>query len=141
MHVSMSNTSNLPIEAMEMEFPLRAERYELIPDSGGPGRQRGGLGVCRDYRILDDGVVLATRSTRQRFAAPGLDGGDSGALGAFILDPDTAAPTKLPGTGSEIPLRKGALLRIVTAGGGGYGKASERGSDQAAADRRNGKVT
>jgi N-methylhydantoinase B len=141
MHVSMSNTSNLPIEAMEMEFPLRAERYELIPNSGGPGRQRGGLGACRDYRILDDGVVLATRSTRQRFAAPGLDGGEAGALGAFILDPDTAQPTKLPGTGSEIALRKGALLRIVTAGGGGYGEAGNRAADQTAADRRNGKIT
>jgi N-methylhydantoinase B len=141
MHVSMSNTSNLPIEAMEMEFLLRAERYELIANSGGPGRQRGGLGACRDYRILDDGVTLATRSTRQRFAAPGLNGGESGALGAFILDPDTAAPTKLPGTGSEIALRKGALLRIVTAGGGGFSTASERDSQRAAADRRNGKAT
>ncbi len=140
MHVSMSNTSNLPIEAMEMEFPLRAERYELIPGSGGSGRQRGGLGVCRDYRIIGDGVELATRSTRQRFAAQGLDGGGSGALGAFIVDPDTPQEQKLPGTGSEIALRNGALLRIETAGGGGYGDAAERDPDQIAADRRSGKV-
>jgi N-methylhydantoinase B len=140
MHVSMSNTSNLPIEAMEMEFPLRAERYELIPGSGGSGRQRGGLGVCRDYRIIGDGVELATRSTRQRFAAQGLDGGGSGALGAFIVDPDTPQEQKLPGTGSEIALRNGALLRIETAGGGGYGDAAERDPDQITADRRGGKV-
>jgi len=140
MHVSMSNTSNLPIEAMEMEFPLRAERYELIPGSGGSGRQRGGLGVCRDYRIIGDGVELATRSTRQRFAAQGLDGGGSGALGAFIVDPDTPQEQKLPGTGSEIALRNGALLRIETAGGGGYGDAAERDPDQITADRRSGKV-
>ncbi|HUC48086.1 MAG TPA: hydantoinase B/oxoprolinase family protein [Xanthobacteraceae bacterium] len=140
MHVSMSNTSNLPIEAMEMEFPLRAERYELIADSGGPGRLRGGLGVCRDYRVVGDGVVLATRSTRQRFAAQGLDGGGSGALGAFILNPDTPQAVKLPGTGSEIALRNGSLLRIMTAGGGGYGCAGERAADQIAADRRGGKV-
>jgi N-methylhydantoinase B len=141
MHVSMSNTSNLPIEAMEMEFPLRAERYELIPDSGGVGRQRGGLGVCRDYRIIGDGVVLATRSTRQRFGAQGLDGGGSGALGSFILDPDTPQAMKLPGTGSEIALNNGTLLRIMTAGGGGYGDASKRDRDQVAADRRSGKVS
>lgn len=141
MHVSMSNTSNLPIEAMEMEFPLRVERYELIPDSGGTGRQRGGLGVCRDYRIIGDGVVLATRSTRQRFAAQGLDGGGSGALGAFILDPDTPQARRLPGTGSEIALRSGSLLRIMTAGGGGYGDVRERDRDQVAADRRGGKVS
>ena len=140
MHVSMSNTSNLPIEAMEMEFPLRAERYELIPGSGGAGRQRGGLGVCRDYRIIGDGVELATRSTRQRFAAQGLDGGGSGALGAFIVDPDAPQEQKLPGTGSEIALRNGALLRIETAGGGGYGDAAERDPDQITADRRSGKV-
>ena len=140
MHVSMSNTSNLPIEAMEMEFPLRAERYELIADSGGPGRLRGGLGVCRDYRVVGDGVVLATRSTRQRFAAQGLDGGGSGALGAFILNPDTPQAVKLPGTGSEIALRNGSLLRIMTAGGGGYGSAGKRAADQIAADRRGGKV-
>jgi N-methylhydantoinase B len=140
MHVSMSNTSNLPIEAMEMEFPLRAERYELIPGSGGAGRRRGGLGVCRDYRIIADGVELATRSTRQRFPAAGLDGGESGALGAFILDPDTPQETKLPGTGSEIMLPNGALLRIMTAGGGGYGDAAKRDPDTIAADRRSGKV-
>jgi N-methylhydantoinase B len=140
MHVSMSNTSNLPVEAMEMEFPLRAERYELIPDSGGAGRQRGGLGVCRDYRIIGDGVVLATRSTRQRFPAQGLDGGGSGGLGSFILDPDTSQAMKLPGTGSEIALRNGTLLRIITAGGGGYGDVNKRDRNQIAADRRSGKV-
>jgi N-methylhydantoinase B len=140
MHVSMSNTSNLPVEAMEMEFPLRAERYELIPDSGGAGRQRGGLGVCRDYRIIGDGVVLATRSTRQRLPAQGLDGGGSGGLGSFILDPDTSQAMKLPGTGSEIALRNGTLLRIITAGGGGYGDVNKRDRNQIAADRRSGKV-
>jgi N-methylhydantoinase B len=140
MHVSMSNTSNLPIEALEMEFPLRAERYELIPGSGGLGRQRGGLGVCRDYRVIGDGVVLATRSTRQRFAAQGLDGGGNGALGAFILDAGTPQERKIPGTGSEIALRNGALLRIMTAGGGGYGDVRKRDRDQIAADRRSGKV-
>lgn len=141
MHVTMTNTSNLPIEAMEMEFPLRVERYELIPDSGGAGRQRGGLGVCRDYRIIGDGITLATRSSRQRFPAQGLGGGESGTLGAFILDPDQPSTVKLPGTGSEIPLRKGALLRIVTPGGGGYGYSRERDPGKAAIDRHAGKVS
>lgn len=141
MHVTMTNTSNLPIEAMEMEFPLRVERYELISDSGGAGRQRGGLGVCRDYRIIGDGITLATRSSRQRFAAQGLEGGESGGLGAFILNPDQTAPVKLPGAGSEIPLRKGALLRIVTPGGGGYGDPRERDLGNIAADRRASKVS
>ncbi|HZP75539.1 MAG TPA: hydantoinase B/oxoprolinase family protein [Pseudolabrys sp.] len=141
MHVTMTNTSNLPIEAMEMEFPLRVERYELVAGSGGVGRERGGLGVCRDYRIVGDGIVLATRSSRQKFAAQGLDGGGKGSLGAFILNPGTADEKKLPGTGSEIPLRNGALLRIVTPGGGGYGDAQARDAAAIAADRRAGKVS
>ena len=136
MHVTMTNTSNLPIEAMEMEFPLRVERYELISGSGGAGRQRGGLGVCRDYRIIGDGITLATRSSRQRFPAQGLEGGESGGLGAFILNPDQPAPVKLPGTGSEIQLRKGALLRIVTPGGGGYGCLREPDLGKFAADSK-----
>jgi N-methylhydantoinase B len=141
MHVTMTNTSNLPIEAMEMEFPLRVVRYELISDSGGAGQQRGGLGVCRDYRIIGDGITLATRSSRQRFPAQGLEGGESGTLGAFILDPDQPSTAKLPGTGSEIPLRKGALLRIMTPGGGGYGDPRERELGKIAADRRASKVS
>lgn len=141
MHVSMTNTSNLPIEAMEAEFPLRVERYELIPDSGGAGRRRGGLGVVRDIRILGAGVTLATRSARQRFAAPGLDGGGPGGLGAIVVDPDTPGARRLPGTASEIPLAAGALLRITTAGGGGHGDPRERDPAATAGDRRAGKIT
>jgi N-methylhydantoinase B len=141
MHVSMTNTSNLPIEAMEMEFPLRVERYELIPDSGGAGRRRGGLGVCRDIRVLGDGVVLATRSARQRFAAKGLDGGAGGGLGSFVINPGSPSEERLPGTGSEIPLRDGTLLRIMTAGGGGYGDPRDRADAEIAADTTAGKVS
>jgi len=141
MHVSMTNTSNLPIEAMEMEFPLRVERYELIAGSGGAGRWRGGLGVVRDVRILGPGITLATRSARQRFAAPGLCGGGAGGLGAFVADADTPHARRLPGTGSEIPLAEGALLRIETSGGGGYGDPHEREPAAIAADRRAGKIS
>jgi N-methylhydantoinase B len=141
MHVSMTNTSNLPIEAMEAEFPLRVERYELVPDSGGPGRHRGGLGVCRDIRILCDGIELATRSARQRCAAKGLNGGASGGLGCFVVDPDTSSQKQLPGTGSQIPLQKGALLHIVTSGGGGFGKPEIRDNESVASDLLAGKVS
>lgn len=141
MHVSMTNTSNLPIEAMEMEFPLRVERYELVADSGGAGRYRGGLGVCRDIRILGDGITVATRSARQRFAAHGLDGGACGGLGSIAVDPDTQAEKRLPGTGSEIPLAQGSLLRVVTAGGGGQGAPSKRDAATVAGDVRGGKIS
>src|SRR6185503_20886212 len=73
--INMTNTSNLPIEAMEIEFPVRIERYELVPDSGGPGEFRGGLGVLRDIRMLGEGGTVALRSARQKFPAEGRHGG------------------------------------------------------------------
>jgi N-methylhydantoinase B len=131
--VNMTNTSNLPIEAMEMEFPLRVERYELIPDSGGAGRYRGGLGVLRDLRVLADDATVALRSARQRFPAQGLAGGSPGGLGAFIRNPGASDETRLPSTSSQTPLKPGDVLRIVTPGGGGYGDPAAR--DPAARER------
>lgn len=142
MQLHMTNTSNLPVEVTELEFPLRVERYELIPDSGGPGKHRGGLGVQRDMRITAPDAVIALRSARQVFAAPGLLGGSEGSLGAFLLDPDEATPgPKLPSTASEYRLEDGALLRIVTPGGGGYGDPRRRDPEAVARDVRQGKVS
>ena len=138
--ITMSNTSNLPIEVMELEFPVRIEGYEIIPDSGGAGKHRGGTGVRRDLRILADDVVLATRSARQKFPAEGLDGGDSGSLGAYILNPGKKE-RRVKSTVSEFPLRKGDLLRVLTPGGGGFGHARERDPDRVLHDVREGKVS
>jgi len=128
MQLHTTNTSNLPIEVTELEFPLRVERYEMICDSGGAGRHRGGLGVRRDLRLVAPQATLALRSARQRFEAKGLRGGGSGSLGAYRLDPeaDGSGGTRLPSTLSEHPLADGVLLRIETPGGGGYGDPRER---------------
>lgn len=136
----MTNTSNLPIEVMEVEFPVRVERYELIPDSGGPGLHRGGLGVWRDLRILAPDTQLANRSARQRFPPPGLDGGADGSLGLFQLNPGTIDEKKLPSTCSELPLGEGDLLSIATPGGGGYGDPFARDPQAVLRDVREGKV-
>ena len=130
--INMTNTSNLPVEAMEMEFPVRIERYELVSDSGGPGRYRGGLGVLRDMRLLADQGAVSLRSARQKFPAPGLAGGLAGGLGAFIRNPGTPDETRLGLTTSGTPLANGDVLRIVTPGGGGYGPPSQR--DRAAVE-------
>ena len=136
----ITNTSNLPIEAMEAEFPVRVERYEMIPGSAGVGRFRGGLGVVRDLRILVEGVSVATRSARQRFPAAGTAGGSQGSLGAFIVNPGTPRERRLPSTRSEIPLEKGDLLRIVTPGGGGFGPTSQRDPQRTQNDVLDGKM-
>src|SRR5262245_13295033 len=139
--VNMTNTSNLPIEAMEMEFPLRVERYELVPDSGGAGRYRGGLGVLRDLRVLAEDATVALRSARQIFPAQGLAGGAPGALGAFVRNPGSPNEERLPSTSSQTPLKPGDVLRIMTPGGGGYGDPATRDPEALERDRREGKVT
>ena len=140
-HLHMTNTSNLPIEVMEIEFPLRIERYEMIADSGGTGLFRGGLGVRREIRILGSGVKLATRCARQRFAATGLAGGGPGSLGAYIINPGTPDERKLRPTVSELPLAEGDLLCILSPGGGGFGDPHERAPDKVAQDLANGMIS
>jgi N-methylhydantoinase B len=140
-HLHMTNTSNLPIEVMENEFPLRIERYEMIPDSGGAGWMRGGLGVRREIRILGAGVKLATRCARQRFAAPGLNGAKPGSLGAYIVNPGTPEERKLRPTVSELPLNEGDMLCVLSPGGGGFGNPRERDPTLVARDLADGKIT
>ena len=114
-HVAMSNTLNTPIEALELEFPLRAVEYALRRGSGGAGRQSGGDGVIRELEALEEmNYSLATE--RRRHAPPGADGGEPGARGRNLLGGDELPP-KASGT-----LRSGDRLRIETPGGGGFGR-------------------
>lgn len=137
MQLYTTNTSNLPVEVTELEFPMRVERYEMIRDSGGAGRHRGGLGVRRELRIVAPTATLALRSARQRFPAGGLLGGKPGSCGSYTLNDGE----RLPSTLSEYPLRDGALLRIETPGGGGYGDPRERDAALVARDVLQGKVS
>jgi N-methylhydantoinase B len=127
-HVAMSNTLNTPIEALELEFPLRAVEYSLRRGSGGAGERRGGRGVVREVEALED-MQFSLLTERRRTAPPGAEGGEPGAPGRNILrnaakgsDPmsghDLDLPSKAAGT-----LRAGQRLRIETPGGGGHGRA------------------
>src|SRR5918911_1829880 len=89
------NAANIPIEAVELNQPVIYERHELIPDSGGAGRFRGGLGVRKDVRVLADDVVLSNLTDRHVFAPYGLRGGASGVLGEIVLNPGTARERRL----------------------------------------------
>src|SRR3546814_20187028 len=69
------NLSNTPVEVLELQHPVRVEEYALVPDSCGPGRNRGGLGISRSFRVLADEALLQLRSDRMHFAPYGLVGG------------------------------------------------------------------
>ena len=110
----MSNTLNTPVEALELEFPLRVVRYELRRNSGGDGEYRGGDGVVRELEALAD-MRYSLLTERRRHAPPGAAGGRPGEPGRNLLDGEELPPKA---TGS---LRRGQRLRIETPGGGGHG--------------------
>ena len=113
-HVAMSNTLNTPVEALELEFPIRIVEYSLRRDSGGGGEHQGGDGVIRELEALEP-LRYSLITERRRHAPPGAAGGEDGAPGRNLLD------------GRELPaksiggLEAGQRLRIETPGGGGYG--------------------
>jgi N-methylhydantoinase B len=116
-HVAMSNTLNTPVEAVELSYPLRVERYELRQGSGGDGRHRGGDGVVRELRVLED-CRLSLLSERRLHAPQGASGGGPGAPGRTLLNGEELPPK------ATRQLRAGDLLRVETPGGGGYGEVS-----------------
>jgi len=123
-HTHMTNTANTPIEALELSYPLRVECYELIPDSGGNGKFRGGLGIRRAIKVLTDDATLSIQSERREYPPKGLCGGENGRAGKNYLIRDNKRldlPSKV-----TIRLEKGDLVVMETPGGGGYGKVKEK---------------
>ena len=114
-HVAMSNTLNTPVEALELEFPLRATEYALRRGSGGGGRHRGGDGLVRELEALAE-MRYSLITERRRHAPPGADGGEPGRPGRNLLNGEELPP-KAAGA-----LRPGDRLRIETPGGGGHGE-------------------
>jgi N-methylhydantoinase B len=113
-HVAMSNTLATPAEALELDYPVRVERWELRPGSGGAGAHRGGDGVVRELRVLED-CRLSVLAERRRHAPPGAAGGEDGALGRTLVN-GKEQPPKL-----TRQLEAGDVVRVETPGGGGYG--------------------
>ncbi len=113
-HVAMSNTLNTPVEALELEFPLRVVEYAIRRGSGGRGAQPGGDGVVRELEALAP-MRFSLLAERRRHAPPGADGGEPGACGRSTVDGEELEP-KASGS-----LAAGQRLRIETPGGGGHG--------------------
>jgi N-methylhydantoinase B len=113
-HVGMSNTLNTPVEALELEYPLRVERQQLALDSGGAGQHRGGDGIERSVRVLEDASV-SLLTDRRRHPPKGAHGGKDGALGANKLNDETV-DAKV-----DFESSAGDVISVVTPGGGGWG--------------------
>ena len=117
-HVGMTNTLNTPIEALELEYPMRVERYELREGSGGEGRHRGGDGVVRAVRVLEP-ATLSLLTDRRRHAPQGARGGGAGACGQNVLGEGDAEQDLPPKASRELEAK--SLVTIRTPGGGGFG--------------------
>jgi N-methylhydantoinase B len=113
-HVTMSNTLNTPVEALESEFPLRVRELSLRPGSGGGGRHSGGEGIVRAFEALAP-MRFGLIAERRRHPPRGRDGGEDGALGRNLRNGE-----ELPGK-TEGELQPGDTIRVETPGGGGHG--------------------
>ena len=133
----LSNCSNIPIEALEMDYPfMRIETYALLPGTGGSGRHRGGLGFERSYRILDDRVAFATYSDRFFIPPRGLDGGGPGAVCTMHVERNG---TRIPlSSRASFSLQRDDLLVIRTGGGAGFGDPAHRSVDRRQVDETQG---
>ena len=118
-HVGMTNTLNTPVEALELEYPMRVERYELAAGSGGDGEHRGGEGVVRSIRVLE-GATVNLLTDRRRHAPAGLAGGADGARGRNLLDTPGDEERTLPPK-AAVWAPAGTVVTLYTPGGGGWG--------------------
>jgi N-methylhydantoinase B len=137
----LSNCKTAPVEIIESEFPTRIERFEMIPDSGGAGRWRGGLGFARDYRILTDEVRFSMRTDKHAIEPFGSDNGLPGCKASCIVNPDADKEKRLPSRFGDQRLGKRDLLRIERPGGGGLGNPLDRAAEQVLEDVRQGYVS
>ena len=135
------NVMNTPVEAVETEFPVRVESYGLAPDSGGPGTYRGGLGVRRQWRFLGDESVINLRTDRFKFSSPGIFGAKPAHASAASLQSGAAPPQPLTSKVAGLRLKKGDMLSMEFAGGGGWGDPKQRAVERVREDVERGYVS
>ena len=133
------NMANTPVESIEADQPLLVEKYELIPDSGGAGQYRGGLGIERQFRILAEEATFQLRSDRHDFLPYGVEGGKPGTQTRNFLNPDTDN-IELPGK-TLMTLKKGDVYRLIQSSAGGYGNPLDRDADAVLEDVQQEKLT
>lgn len=136
----LTNTQNAPVEEIELSFPVLIKRYELIPDSEGAGRYRGGLGMRRDYYFFSKSSTFSIQSDRAKFAPWGLFGGLDAIPSRYVVNPDSNEPMYLSSK-STIRLKQGDIVSVQTPGGGGYGSPLNREPEMVLKDVLDGKVS
>ncbi|MFA7669082.1 MAG: hydantoinase B/oxoprolinase family protein [Burkholderiaceae bacterium] len=126
-HVHMTNSSNLPVEALENEYPLMVDEYGYVADSGGAGRRRGGMALARQISALVPGIVFTARSDSHLVGQPsGALGAEPGRRARLELHHPDGRIEALPSKAASIVLQKGQGVRMETPGGGGVGAPSQR---------------
>jgi N-methylhydantoinase B len=140
-HVHVTNSLNLPTEAMENDYPLLCEEYGLVVDSGGAGCHRGGLGIARQIRVLTDGTSFSVSADGYLHGPQGIAGGKTGGLCSVFRNPYRQDQEALPTKVGHLPLKACESIRIETPGGCGFGSPEDRPLDLIARDLRDGVVT
>ena len=137
------NVSVQSAEMVERTFPLRVLRQEVRPDSGGPGRQRGGCGLVREVEVLTDEARLSVLSDRNIIPPAGVNGGASGAPNRFAVRRagEELQPGAFPGKVADFPLQRGDVVLMQSSGGGGFGDPAGRAPEALADDLADGYVT
>lgn len=137
---TIANSSNTPVEVLEMTFPLRVEEYALLPDSGGAGRWRGGLGMRRVWRVLGHDAQASACCDRTITAPFGLAGGCAGTPGTLKMEYPDGSTVSLMSKGT-FTAPAGAKVILETPGSGGYGEPLEREPERIAEDIKDGYIS
>lgn len=134
------DSKNIPAEIIEHRYPLRLLQFSLIPDSGGAGKWRGGLGHVRDFQSLADDLLVLTSIERHEYKPWGLFGGLDGGVNDALLNPGNWGEREVRKV-TNFPLRKGEILSVRSGGGGGYRAAWERDPKKVLSDVTDGYVS
>ncbi|MET0238832.1 MAG: hydantoinase B/oxoprolinase family protein [Sphingobium sp.] len=124
--IYLAANENYPAEFVESSFPLRIRRYALAPDSGGPGRWRGGCGIIREIEVLAPSAMLGIRMDSIDFPPWGIKGGMSGGRGSCVINPGKPDEIEVNPVSDGTMVKRGDIIRVVTGGGGGWGHPHDR---------------
>jgi len=132
---------NYPAEFLEAIYPVRLRRYAINPDTGGPGRWRGGCGIIREFELLAEEAVISVRIDGIDFPPWGVKGGKEGGAGYCVINPGGNDERAVAPISDGTILRRGDIVRIETGGGGGYGHPFDRQPERVLTDVRGGFVS